>query len=482
MKVKAKELRDQFLKFEKEHNAFDQSTFRNFFYWDTIRQEVYEAILGHYNLYYVTPVVPDKAFGWKNRLNFIWRTFQNELVFLFRKKKREVVFISVSRNINAEGFANDHLNQDYRDALSPDDYLQLELWYYAPFKPGARYDKRYFTYLMWFLRKAVGLVQKRIGPEFHRFIDSVEAFFGVPGVVNRQALRRQIALFYLDVQYYKWILKRVRPKVVIVSGCERNIAQACNELNIESVELQHGTFSSIFNLRYEYEPSLWQKNIKTIFPNFFTFSDYWSRIASLPTAVRSMGNSYLYNPVIPAEKKGRQVLIISNQDFTPVFQEPVKKLAKELPQFTFFYKMHSAEYEYRDSVVQFFEDCSNVTVILNERNVNDLLQVCDVMFTIQSTVSYQAIQQKVKVVLLTEKYYWISYDIFSLPNVFLVNDWEEFKDLLLDEKTEPDEAGPASFFDPFNAEAFQRFLKKEPDQPAAPARRDHAVPARNAGI
>ena len=86
--------------------------------------------------------------------------------------------------------------------------------------------------------------------------------------------------FIPTYSFYLKLLKRTQPKKIylIVSYGRGELIKAANDLNIEIIELQHGTFSK-YHLGYSFP----NNNNNTYFPTkFYVWNKYWKNLINLP--------------------------------------------------------------------------------------------------------------------------------------------------------------------------------------------------------
>lgn len=195
--------------------------------------------------------------------------------------------------------------------------------------------------------------------------------------------------FQYDYKKYIELLQRKRPKVVflVVAYENKALVAACKKMNIEIIELQHGTISP-YHLGYSYPENTrnFNNEIKKIeyFPDkILSFGDYWKNACPFPIDnenIISMGfpyfeeNSKTYMKI--AEKKDnehdnqKQILFISQG----VIGKYLSKLAYETASnindsqnFKFIYKLHPGEYgtwkENYDYLTKAVDEFDNFTVI-----------------------------------------------------------------------------------------------------------------------
>lgn len=195
--------------------------------------------------------------------------------------------------------------------------------------------------------------------------------------------------FQYDYKKYIELLQKKNPKLVflVVAYENKALVAACKKMNIEIIELQHGTISP-YHLGYSYPENTRKFNdeIKEIeyFPDkILSFGDYWKNACPFPIDsenIISMGfpyfeeNSKTYMKI--AEKKDneqigqKQILFISQG----VIGKYLSKLAYETASnindsqnYNFIYKLHPGEYgtwrENYDYLTKAVDEFENFTVI-----------------------------------------------------------------------------------------------------------------------
>lgn len=195
--------------------------------------------------------------------------------------------------------------------------------------------------------------------------------------------------FQYDYKKYIELLQKKNPKLVflVVAYENKALVAACKKMNIEIIELQHGTISP-YHLGYSYPENTRKFNdeIKEIeyFPDkILSFGDYWKNACPFPIDsenIISMGfpyfeeNSKTYMKI--AENKNnektheKQILFISQG----VIGKYLSKLAYETASnindsqnFKFIYKLHPGEYgtwrENYDYLTKAVDEFENFTVI-----------------------------------------------------------------------------------------------------------------------
>ena len=195
--------------------------------------------------------------------------------------------------------------------------------------------------------------------------------------------------FQYDYKKYIELLQKKNPKLVflVVAYENKALVAACKKMNIEIIELQHGTISP-YHLGYSYPENTRKFNdeIKEIeyFPDkILSFGDYWKNACPFPIDSENiilMGfpyfeeNSKTYMKI--AEKKdneqiGQQQILFISQG---VIGKYLSKLAyetasniNESQNYNFIYKLHPGEYgtwrENYDYLTKAVDEFDNFTVI-----------------------------------------------------------------------------------------------------------------------
>jgi len=148
---------------------------------------------------------------------------------------------------------------------------------------------------------------------------------------------------------YAYLIKRINPKIVvfICSYGREVLVEACKNLGIPSVELQHGTINS-YHAGYSFEG---KKAIKRNFPDYFlAFGDYWKNLVKFPIPedrIYSVGFPFFEREraKLKNEHKRNQVVFVSQGPYG----KKLSQLAVNLKNRHDFgmeivYKIHPGEY------------------------------------------------------------------------------------------------------------------------------------------
>ncbi len=274
----------------------------------------------------------------------------------------------------------DIYTRDLVASLPSDETEVLENWYFGRHLTRKTASRTYLDSL------SVGAAMASIIPVLlshaeKEFTEKLEARFRRDFEVDiplRKQFRKEIRHHKYSLKYYTRLLERRRPEkiflVVSYSWYKRALICAAKKLGIETVELQHGTFSP-YHLGYNF-PGV-KTNIECFPDSFYTFGDYWNELAALPIAagkIKTYGFAHFsaQKKKIAAEKKiPERILVISQGVIGKQLSTIVKTLAKKLPEHQIGYKLHPGEYDlwktdYPDLVEA--SKLSNVEVLDNNKS------------------------------------------------------------------------------------------------------------------
>jgi hypothetical protein len=191
---------------------------------------------------------------------------------------------------------------------------------------------------------------------------------------------------------YKYMLKRIDPEIAIfvVSYGRETQIQACKEMDIPTVELQHGIIHKS-HMGYHYPQA------KDNFPDYiFTFGAYWTDKADYPieeNKIIPVGYPYLereiqrYNSV---ERKD-QVLFISQPTVAQDLSKMAAKLSEKNLNFEVIYKLHPSNYDDWEEKYECLEK-ADVKVIDHDRKpLYQLFKESKTQVGVNSTAIYEGL-------------------------------------------------------------------------------------------
>lgn len=196
-------------------------------------------------------------------------------------------------------------------------------------------------------------------------------------------------MYQKEYPFYKRVISRLRPKVILeVVSYNREcmvVNEIAKEMNIPTIELQHGTIGeghSAYNFPQGYD-------IKQFPQYIFLFSEYWKNKADFPIAeakrivtgyphLERMANRFMSDRESKTEQK--TVLFLSSGPIGDKLSQIAVDLRRRLAEdkFRIVYKLHPREYlTWQQDYPQLIE--SGVEVIdTNEKNLYELFAVSDI--------------------------------------------------------------------------------------------------------
>ena len=291
--------------------------------------------------------------------------------------------------------------------------------------------------------------------------------------------------FQYDYKKYIELLQKKNPKLVflVVAYENKALVAACKKMNIEIIELQHGTISP-YHLGYSYPENTMKFNneIKEIeyFPDkILSFGDYWKNACPFPIDsenIISMGfpyfeeNSKTYMKI--AEKKdneqiGQQQILFISQG---VIGKYLSKLAyetasniNESQNYNFIYKLHPGEYgtwrENYDYLTKAVDEFDNFTVIdKSEPPLYELFAESHYQIGAFSTAIYEGLAFNCKTFIIDVPGVEYLDDLIDKDIVKKVKNSEELINYINNENISIQEYDKDYFFKNFDETIFKKIL------------------------
>ncbi len=218
-------------------------------------------------------------------------------------------------------------------------------------------------------KRKLGIVDAQLDHETEKIITKFEQELKGQFDINidiQSQMKYELDVHASEKPLYKRFLSRVDPEVmVVVPGYGREtLLEACDDLGITTVELQHGVIHS-HHLGYSY-PS---PRSKEHFPDYlFTWGEFWNNQVEYPVSderVIPIGYPYLNQRMKNYSDVDSEDMILFISQGT--IGNQLSKLAVEVSEsnridFDVVYKLHPGEYGRWKEAYPWLED-SNVTVI-----------------------------------------------------------------------------------------------------------------------
>ncbi|MDP1521031.1 hypothetical protein Q8A57_08635 [Porticoccus litoralis] len=210
-------------------------------------------------------------------------------------------------------------------------------------------------------------------------------------------LASAVPKFKINKRLYQALFKRLKPKrlVVVVSYAYGDAICAAKELGIETLEIQHGTFSR-YHLGYSYPDT---KSGLDYFPDaFMAWGSFWRDMGVLPLpseAIQVVGFPYfigLKDRYAHIKKNDKRVVVLSQGALGAKIAEQVYALRDVLSDYDIIYKLHPGEFARWQDYEPLCKLAEQPNVrIAKEDNLYELLAGAGYQIGVFSTAVYEGI-------------------------------------------------------------------------------------------
>ncbi len=236
----------------------------------------------------------------------------------------------------------------------------------------------------------------------------------------------------------KQFLKKTKFKTMIVVNSYSNqaILYAANELNIDTIEIQHGVINKN-HLGYHF-PKL-KKNQLLSFPRkLILFGDFWKDKVNYPINRKqliSLGSPHFeenYSKVKKTRKSNKsRVLILSQQTMQVYLLDFIKSMVYNQNNLKFTYKAHPKEnIKFALSFLKSNNLMKNVNIVHGNENIYKLFQKHTIQIGVFSTALYEGYSCKLKTGILVIPGWESMKTILHYPNIYTIKNYSDFKRML----------------------------------------------------
>ncbi|MBD3408377.1 MAG: hypothetical protein GF411_19800 [Candidatus Lokiarchaeota archaeon] len=268
----------------------------------------------------------------------------------------------------------------------------------------------------------------------------------------------------IKLAFYRVLLKRINPKLVllVVSYEREDLIEACKELGIPTVELQHGVISP-HHPGYSFPPST--KQIET-FPDYILlFGDYWKTRSSFPISSNRLvpvGYPHMENMLIRCKRlnKRKQVVFISQ----PMLGDGLVKFAVQLSQIDDFdydiiFKLHPKEIANWKEKYPLLVDTDIIVADSLEQILYDLFAQSVAQIGVSSTALYEGMAFNLETFIIDIPSSSYFHDLIEEGLVHLVSRPEQIRDILINKST-TDEIETSKIFLSSSTERILEFINR----------------------
>lgn len=445
------ELKNKFFDMEIKNHLFEKRTSENLPWWDIVRYEVFQILLYKFNVRKITP--PSKSPNIVKKTKKIIRLFYNEILYRSNISHKDYIFYMASRNVGKNGYSYDIISDELYNQVSKKSLIiesSLE---------AKRQEFVYYNFSLLFYKKIRGL--SPIKKKYNLNIDIEEKLYETFGEkVNIKGLiDKTLTNFEIDYNYYIKLFNKIKPKIIffVMNGIQKGMVSAANDLNIPTVELQHGLCNE-FHMAYSYPKEVCHYKLKTIPTYFFTFGSFWNRINYPVKKKITIGNNFYSCFLEESNDSKKGTLIVLANIYTEVLLNLAKEILKRDKKGYYIIKLHPNQIKEKKVIERYFYNYPNVEIIGTEKNIPEILAKVENVLAIQSTVLYEALQRKKKIIIYKKYDYIMNRDLFNFKNVYLVSNHMEALQAIKKEYIE-DEEIPV-FFQKFDKNRFLEILKQ----------------------
>jgi len=451
---------DRLIKFEEKNSLYDIEI-QGVRFWHIVRFSIFQNYINSFVTDFkeiskdkekesVTKSKSSKPALKINQLSGLFKIFSKN-PFLIKKNTEILIFNSPRRVQNGDKFICPYT----------DDYVKhLEKSYAIIERPylGTHYYETPKTNLYYadMMVAILGIASKlKLLPncnyndkqKIKSVVDKLGEEFNINEVDKRKMslyIQHRIQRHLFNYKLYKFLFKKIKPKLIIefcsYSNLLFTINQVANDLNIDTVELQHGVMGK-HHIGYNFG------NIKKLdtFPNnIFLFGQVWKDTTRLPLSDDRLiltGWPYFERRVAESKiKKGdKSNILFLSQPYSGV---EISRIAIELSnlidlnKYEITYKLHPKEYNsWKDEYPWLIE--SNVKVIDN--NLNDIyyfMAKADFQIGCNSTALFEGLGFNLNTVVLKIPGHEYMQVMYESNYVQLIKDAEQIMQYILEKSNE----------------------------------------------
>lgn len=440
----------KFHEIEKKLNTFSFQDNEGNYYWDAVRffvfNYVYVTLTGNKYIYGQASHKPASIKGLLKKLISV--VSQYVVISSFRRSTKNVLFIKCSRALSKGEYIDPLLNP--LSSFMTTEPLQIETY------PTKNLFKLLSNtqFLLTQNNVPLDITQQNELEKFNQELTNVfELSINVKDIVVEN-----ITVYLSQLKFYRKLFKKTQIQQIFMvqNGIQKGLLKAAKEYQIPVNEMQHG-YVGYTHPAYSYPPEiLGSDNIFA--PNsLLTFSDFWKKGYCSPIKNFIVIGKQQTEKLELAEKDCKEVLIISASLYHDNLSSLLKAIADKQQHIKFKYKLHPNQFVDKAKIIEEFSAFINVTVISNEKTVDECLHTCLHVLCIQSTAVYEALQAGSFVYCYKRQDFNYHDNAIGIPGFSLIENADEFIQLMNNHNTNP-LFTPTEFFAPYNPECVKSLL------------------------
>lgn len=435
----AEELIEKFLKIEEENHFFNLKI-ECFKFWHYIRFEVYTTLMENYGLFNKSTSLDLKLDKKVDLLELLKRITVKNQFFL---NKKDILVFSSSRMIEEKGKYRCLYTDLVSKNLENSHYIFDSSYngeFYFPRNVSNVKNSNPYSYMALFNSNSKISFEGRMLEK--NIYSVIEKNFEKPLTVKQKIRINSLLINWLNersglIDYYHYVLKRIKPKVIIIV-CYYNfnmmvLCETAKAMNIPVVELQHGTMG-MQHIAYNFPRKI---NLRS-FPDYiFTFSMFDkenTRFPISPEMIYAVGYPEMekkvqsYKKLNMKPKKKKKILFIS-QTIKAIFEYALELSKRvDLNEFEIIIKLHPREFgNWRKEFGKMLNG-ANITIIDNSnKDIYYYLARADYVVGIFSTVLLEATMFNTNIVVIKEASYTYMKELYQNDMAVLVDSVDELQ-------------------------------------------------------
>jgi hypothetical protein len=348
-----------------------------------------------------------------DRLKKVWKYILNSIIYnpYLLRKKYEVAIFSHPRAKKVDGKYIDIYTYYLREELKKQNisFIEFRKPYLGEHRHSLDDNVKYldFILLLTYFFKFFLIFRKSKNLKAIKSLQKdLNNFLGENSIDIEKYLIKESNRFKIEKFLYKLLLKKVGCKKIYVVPSYGNgaLISAAKSLNIEVIELQHGTFSK-YHLGYSFPNRV--KELDYFPHKFMVWSEFWKNMLELPI----LNNNIIIKPFAYLEnmkKRYRNVKKIKDRAIVLSQGAIGEQIAnKILNNFDFFkdmdliYKLHPGEYDRWNKYPSLLKllQFKNVTLVKDIDLYKEFAK-CEYQIGVFSTAIYEGVEFGCKTILL----------------------------------------------------------------------------------
>lgn len=447
-----KKIVQKFIKLEKQNKVFEMKV-DNIFFYQLIRMQLYSYIVGEKKIY------RNQDYSYKNILVIIFN-IAKELFFWIKKKKlldNEVCIIRHGRKLNGRDVYTYYLEKIIKkktilhQSLGQRNYL----------------DKNSINYDLYTFKKKLLIFLGRSNPDKNKEVKKLIKIFKEAFSLDNNFESKMCNYIQNQLNAYfvaKNFLKNTKFKKIIVVNSYGNLGliYAANQLNIDTIELQHGDIHQN-HLGYHF-PKIKINKLMSFPKKLILFGEFWRDKANFPiknSQIIALGSPYFDENFKKLKKlkksKNNRVLVLSQQTIQKYLLEFIKIIISNNNKIQFTYKAHPKENMI--IVKKFFTKNNlekNVKVINGNENIYRLFEKHTIQIGVFSHSLYEGYSCKLKTGVIKFPGWQNMTSFLNYPNVYSIRNYIDFNNMI----NNPTKNFSSNFYKPDAKKNFKIFFKQ----------------------